>query len=119
MRRAGFLAAVLIVAACGARTPLIVDETCHGQLLPVEKPVPTIYLVLDHSLSMQQGDKWGKIRTALATVIVKVNNRASFATVIYPTPGGDSCSLGVELMAPAPGRAPGTVSTFLQVTSPD
>lgn len=119
MRRAGILGAFLaIAAACGARTPLIVDETCHGQAIPVEKPIPTIYLVLDHSLSMQQGDKWGQVRTALANVIVKVNNRASFATVIFPTPNGDSCSLGVELQAPAPGGSTTTVATFLQVTQP-
>ncbi len=119
MRHAGLVIVVLgFAAACGARTPLIVDETCRGDTLPTEKPLPTIYLVLDHSLSMAQGDKWGAVRNALATVIGKVGNRASFATVVFPTPGGDSCSLGAELMHPSPGGSPLTVSTFLQVTTP-
>ena len=111
MRRAGILAGVigLVASACGAWTPLIVDETCHGEVLPVENAVPTIYLVLDHSLSMQQGDKWGKIRTALATVIAKVSNRANFAAVVFPAPGGDSCALGAQLMAPVPGGSPSTL----------
>lgn len=119
MRRAGIAMVVLgiVASACGARTPLIVDETCHGDTLPVDKPVPTIYLVLDHSLSMAQGDKWGAVRTALANVISKVGNRASFAAVVFPTPGGDVCSIGAELMKPLPGGSPTTVATFLQVTS--
>lgn len=120
MRRAGMMAVVvgLVASACGARTPLIVDETCHGEALPVLSAVPTIYLVLDHSLSMQQGDKWGKIRIALESVIGKVADRARFATVVFPTPGGDSCSLGVELMPPMPGGSPSTLTTFLTVTAP-
>lgn len=108
-----------LVASCGARTPLIVDESCHGPAMKVTSDLPTLYYVLDHSRSMREGDKWGQVRTALATVMAEVGPRARFATVIFPAPGGGSCAAGKELMPPEQGSGARTIQEFLTITAPE
>lgn len=116
------VASAVVVSACGARTPLLVDMGCEGPTLPFETQTPALYFVLDHSLSMKQGDKWGQVGTVVASVMAKVGDRARFGVTIFP--GADGvCGAGAEAMPLARGdngsAAGPTVTKFLSVTSAD
>lgn len=120
-RAAGVVAGLVAVAsACGARTPLLESEWCQGATLPVETQLPSLYFVLDHSLSMKDGNKWDQIRNVVAGVMASVGDRARFGVTILPGSAG-VCSVGAEAMPLVRGDAFGaagpTVAKFLQVTA--
>lgn len=115
------LAAAAVTLACGARTPLLYDQWCQGDTLPVETQVPSLYFVLDHSRSMREANKWDQVRTVVASVIGSVGARASFGVTMYPGQATVACSVGAEVMPLTRGDALGptgpAVQKFLQVTS--
>jgi len=122
MRRGAVVAISFgLVAACGARTPLIVDRTCRGDTIPVTTELPTLVYVLDHSGSMKDGmpPKWQQVRSALSEVMAQVNDSARFAVEIFPQPGAGACATGQEVMPPTRGNGVQTVQDFLVLTSPD
>jgi hypothetical protein len=100
--------------ACGARTNLI----CDFDLSVRDRP--SLYFVLDRSLSMKDGDKWGTVRTDVSRLILRIGSAARFGAAMFPAPGMGGCAPGVEVMPLRDGDEPGiagpTVDLFLKAT---
>jgi hypothetical protein len=75
------------------------DETLLGD-------APNIYFVLDRSGSMNEFGKWGKVQLALEKVAIALGPRVSVGAAVFPDPGNDGCSPGVEVFPPRRGDAP-------------
>jgi von Willebrand factor type A domain len=81
---------------------------CVDQPLVVD--APNIYFVLDRSGSMNDFNKWQTVRTVIARLVVELGTRATFGVTVFPNPGVDGCSPGIEVFAPRQGDAPaGTI----------
>ena len=85
--------------------------------------VPNLYLVLDRSGSMADGDKWNTVRVVLAQIMTNLGPRANFGLAVFPIPSGqDSCAPGGQVMSVRPGDSPAgtegpTTKAMLQITA--
>jgi hypothetical protein len=124
--------AAVAVAACGARTGLLVpDETsdagspptrdaasCAGSEIPLDVNAPNLYFVLDASGSMQEQSKWTNVQAVVADLITQLGARARFGAAVFPAQGSDACATGLEVMPVQLGDSQGvTASAFLAATS--
>jgi hypothetical protein len=115
-----------LLAACGARTGLLVGESpspdggvpnCGETPIPATAPIPNLYFVLDTSTSMNEQSKWSIVRSTIATIMQEVGARASFGVTVFPTTGGDNCGTGHEVMSLRLGDNDGaTAAAFLAAT---
>jgi hypothetical protein len=68
---------------------------------------PTLYFVLDRSLSMADDNKWTTIVNVLGKLVVGLGPRAIVGAAVFPDPNSaNQCAPGVEIAAPARGDAP-------------
>jgi hypothetical protein len=68
--------------------------------------VPTIYFVLDRSGSMLVMNKWATVQNTLNELVIALGPRAKIGAAVFPNPAGDSCSTGVQVLAPRLGDRP-------------
>ena len=119
---AGVLSAVL-VAACGARTGLPVPpgdagpDACVPADVPINRPVPNLYFVLDRSTSMNDENKWSTVRSVVSGVMAKLGPSARFGAAVFPDPLSDPCSPGTEVMSLRLGDTQGNVAAALLVAT--
>ena len=67
---------------------------------------PTIYFVLDRSLSMADGDKWTQIRIVVGKILRGLGPRAKFGAMMFPGASADGCGPGTEVMSIRAGDPP-------------
>jgi hypothetical protein len=132
MKQMGFvhcgavIVAGMVIASCGARTGLLLDEvpppdggdlTCSETPIGATAPIPNLYFVLDTSTSMNEQSKWSNVRSAIALMIQEVGPRARFGVTVFPTSNIDHCGAGHEVMSLRLGDDSGaTVAAFLAAT---
>lgn len=126
VRGGGAMVAGIVLASCGARTGLLVEElpppdgggvTCSETPIGVTAPIPNLYFVLDTSTSMNEQSKWSNVRSAIALMIQEVGPRARFGVTVFPTVGVDHCAAGHEVMSLRLGDDSGAaVAAFLAAT---
>ncbi len=146
-------AVLTAIAACGPSMPPLIDDppqpdastdaihfggetsppTCNAgpdlgvcacTELDFLSDLPNLYLVLDHSGSMGDQNKWTTIRITVATLMKSLGPRANFGVAMFPAPTTtDACVAGKQVMSVRQGDSPAgtqgpTTSTMLSVTSP-
>jgi hypothetical protein len=68
---------------------------------------PTLYFVLDRSLSMADDDKWTTIVDVLGKLVIDLGPRAIVGAAVFPDPtANDECAPGIQIAAPRRGDAP-------------
>ena len=67
---------------------------------------PNLYFVLDRSGSMNDSSKWLTVRTDIADLMHRLGPRARFGAAVFPSPGADQCSVGVQVMPMHDGDSP-------------
>jgi hypothetical protein len=67
---------------------------------------PTIYFVLDRSLSMADNDKWTQIRIVVGQILRGLGPRAKFGAMMFPGSSAEGCGPGTEVMSIRPGDPP-------------
>jgi len=116
----GFVFAEAAVPTCNAGPALGV---CACTELDLLVDAPNLYLVLDHSGSMGDENKWSTIRVVVADVMKNLGPRANFGAAMFPNANStDACAVGAQVMPVRPGDAPAgtqgpTTTALLAVTS--
>lgn len=75
--------------------------------VPLFADPPNMYFVLDRSGSMQEGDKWSKVRVVVAQILRSLGPRANYGATVFPGSGQDTCSPAKEVLPISPGDPPG------------
>jgi hypothetical protein len=93
------------------------DTVCDCVDLPVLGEPPNIYMVLDHSGSMQRDNLWSNSVAVTLDMMKKIGSRANYGAALFPSLAGDTCSPGAEIMSMRRGDAPGSFGATLQYFS--
>jgi len=81
---------------------------------PLALDAPTLYFALDRSGSMNDGNKWGTIRSVIANLVTSLGQRAKFGAAVLPDPKMDQCATGGPvwpMFGVAPLQGDGTLGT--------
>lgn len=93
--------ALVLSAACGARTGLLSDQNegqaCKGPSIAVTIEVPDLYFALDHSGSMKLLGKWPTMRSVVSNLMTQIGPRARLGATMFPGMDG-GCEGGQEVL---------------------
>ncbi len=80
-----------VIASCGTGPD---GGVCACVDEPLNLDPPTLYFVLDRSGSMNDGNKWGTIRSVIGKLVTSIGPRAKFGAAVLPDPKVDGCQPG-------------------------